>query len=66
MEARSSDKQVIDEYTLSDENRIIIFTHSLDDMTKQLKDLAISLRNTHQQACLFRDNILKTTKPESL
>lgn len=34
-----SEKQVIDEYTLTDGNNITVFTHSLDGLSSRLKKL---------------------------
>lgn len=39
MEVRSSDRQVIDEYTLSGENIVTVYTHKWDGLGSQLREL---------------------------
>lgn len=62
MEVRCSEKQVIDEYTLTDGNRIIVFTHDLKDISEGLKQLVPSLLKVGKATRSFRDQVMESTK----
>ena len=62
MEERSSEKQVIDEYTLTDGDRIIVFTHDLHDISVGLKQLVPSLLKVSKATRSFRDQVMESTK----